>query len=147
MVLAILISPRPRCCSARQAQAKPELAHVVAEYFFGDREKLIDINLSEYSEKHSVASLIGSPKGYVAYEEGGILTEAIRRQPFSVLLLDEIGKAHPEFSNILTKILDEGELMDKKGRLINFRNTIIIITANTLDAKQQQGRDWFQVRN
>ena len=122
---------------------KTELAHVAAEYLFGDREKLIAINLSEYSEKHSIASLIGSPKGYVGYDESGILTEAVRRQPFSVLLLDEIGKAHPEFSNILTKILDKGELMDKKGRTINFRNTIIIITANTLAEEQQRGRIGF----
>lgn len=122
---------------------KSELAKVVAEFFFGAREKLIDINLSEYSEKHSITSLIGAPASYVGYEESGILTEAVRRQPFSVLLLDEIGKAHAEFSNILTKILNEGELMDKKGRMINFRNTIIIMTANTLASQQQRRKLGF----
>ena len=114
---------------------KTETAKVLAEYLFGAKDNLISINLSEYREKHDVASLIGAPAGYIGYEESGILTEAVRRKPFSVVLLDEIGEAHPDFSSILLKILDEGELTDKKGRTINFRNTIVIITGNTVADK------------
>ena len=110
---------------------KTETAKVLAEYFFGARDNLININLSEYREKHDVTSLIGAPSSYIGYEQGGILTEAVRRKPFSVVLFDEIGEAHPEFAGILLKILDEGELTDKKGVTINFRNTIIVITGNT----------------
>ena len=123
---------------------KSELAKMLAEFFFGEQEKLINFNLSEYNERHTITSLIGAPASYVGYDEGGLLTEAVRRQPFSVLLLDEIGKAHPEVSNILTKILDEGELTDKKGRTINFRNTIIVMTANTLASQQQRRKISFK---
>ena len=110
---------------------KTETAKELAEHFFGAPDNMISINLSEYRERHAVDSLIGSPSGYVGFEQGGILTEAVRRKPFSVLLFDEIGEAHHTFAGILLKILDEGELTDKKGRTINFRNTIIVITGNT----------------
>ena len=110
---------------------KTETAKVLAEFLFGSKDNLISINLSEYKLQYGVTSLIGAPAGYVGYDESGILTEAVRKKPFSVVLFDEIGEAHPDFASILLKILDEGELTDKKGRTINFRNTIIIITANT----------------
>ena len=117
---------------------KTETAKVLAELLFGSRDNLISINLSEYKRQYDFASLIGAPAGYVGYEEGGTLTEAVRRKPFSVVLFDEIGEAHPDFASILLKILDEGELADKKGRTINFRNTIIIITANTDASKAKR---------
>ncbi len=116
---------------------KTETAKVLAEHFFGADDNLININLSEYRERHDVASLIGAPSGYIGYEQGGILTEAVRRKPFSVVLFDEIGEAHPDFAGILLKILDEGELTDKRGRTTNFRNTIIVITGNTETSKSR----------
>lgn len=109
---------------------KTELAKVLAELVFGDEGALIKLDMSEYMEKHSVAKLIGSPPGYVGYEEGGQLTEKVRRQPYSLVLLDEIEKAHPEVTNILLQLFDEGRLTDSKGRTVDFRNTIIIMTSN-----------------
>ncbi len=109
---------------------KTELAKALAEFMFNDEDALIRIDMSEYMEKHAVAKMIGSPPGYVGYEEGGQLTEAVRRRPYSVILLDEIEKAHPEVFNILLQLLDDGRLTDAKGRTVNFKNTIIIMTSN-----------------
>ncbi len=109
---------------------KTELARALAEFLFNDERAMIRIDMSEYMEKHSVSRLIGAPPGYVGYEEGGQLTEAVRRKPYSVVLLDEIEKAHPEVFNVLLQVLDEGRLTDNKGRTVNFRNTIIIMTSN-----------------
>ncbi len=109
---------------------KTELARTLAEFLFDDEKAMIRIDMSEYMEKHSVSRLIGAPPGYVGYEEGGQLTEAVRRHPFSVLLLDEIEKAHPDVFNILLQVLDEGRLTDNQGRTVDFKNTIIIMTSN-----------------
>ncbi|MDZ7262256.1 MAG: ATP-dependent chaperone ClpB, partial [candidate division KSB1 bacterium] len=109
---------------------KTELARALAEFLFDDEQAMVRIDMSEYMERHSVSRLIGAPPGYVGYEEGGQLTEAVRRKPYSVVLLDEIEKAHPEVFNILLQVLDDGRLTDNKGRTVNFRNTIIIMTSN-----------------
>jgi ATP-dependent Clp protease ATP-binding subunit ClpC len=109
---------------------KTELAKTLAEYLFGDENALIQLDMSEYMEKHTVSRLVGSPPGYVGYEEGGQLTEAVRRRPFSVVLFDEIEKAHPEVFNILLQILEDGRLTDAQGRTVDFKNTIIIMTSN-----------------
>ena len=109
---------------------KTELAKALAEYLFDDENMMTRIDMSEYQEKFSVTRLIGSPPGYVGYDEGGQLTEAVRRKPYSVVLFDEIEKAHPDVFNILLQVLDDGRLTDNKGRLVNFKNTIIIMTSN-----------------
>jgi ATP-dependent Clp protease ATP-binding subunit ClpB len=109
---------------------KTELAKALAEYLFNDENSMVRIDMSEYQEKHTVSRLIGAPPGYVGYDEGGQLTEAVRRRPFSVILLDEIEKAHPDVFNILLQVLDDGRLTDNKGRTANFKNTIIIMTSN-----------------
>lgn len=109
---------------------KTELSKALAEYLFNDEHALVRIDMSEYQERHSVSRLIGAPPGYVGYDEGGQLTEAIRRKPYSVILLDEIEKAHPDVFNILLQVLDDGRLTDNKGRVANFKNTIIIMTTN-----------------
>jgi len=109
---------------------KTELARALAEFLFDDEHAMIRIDMSEYMERHSVSRLIGAPPGYVGYEEGGQLTEAVRRRPYSVVLLDEIEKAHPEVFNILLQVMDEGRLTDNQGRTVNFKNTIIIMTSN-----------------
>jgi ATP-dependent Clp protease ATP-binding subunit ClpB len=109
---------------------KTELAKALAEYLFDDENMLTRIDMSEYQEKFSVTRLIGSPPGYVGYDEGGQLTEAVRRKPYSVLLFDEIEKAHPDVFNVLLQVLDDGRLTDNKGRTVNFKNTIIIMTSN-----------------
>ncbi|RLE02291.1 MAG: type VI secretion system ATPase TssH, partial [Candidatus Aminicenantes bacterium] len=109
---------------------KTELARALAEFLFDDEKAMVRLDMSEYMEKHSVARLIGAPPGYVGYEEGGQLTEAVRRRPYSIVLLDEIEKAHPDVFNILLQILDDGRLTDGKGRTVDFRNTIIIMTSN-----------------
>jgi ATP-dependent Clp protease ATP-binding subunit ClpB len=109
---------------------KTELARALAEFLFDDERSMVRIDMSEYMEKHSVARLIGAPPGYVGYEEGGYLTEAIRRRPYAVLLFDEIEKAHPDVFNILLQILDDGRLTDGKGRTVDFKNTVIIMTSN-----------------
>lgn len=109
---------------------KTELAKALAEYLFDDERMMTRIDMSEYQEKHAVSRLVGAPPGYVGYEEGGQLTEAVRRKPYSVVLLDEIEKAHPDTFNILLQVLDDGRLTDNKGRVVNFKNTIIIMTSN-----------------
>ncbi len=110
---------------------KTELAKALAEYLFDDEGMITRIDMSEYQEKHSVSRLVGAPPGYVGYDEGGQLTEAVRRKPYSVVLFDEIEKAHPDVFNILLQVLDDGRLTDNKGRVVNFKNTIIIMTSNT----------------
>jgi ATP-dependent Clp protease ATP-binding subunit ClpB len=109
---------------------KTELAKALAEYLFDDESLMTRIDMSEYQEKHTVSRLVGAPPGYVGYEEGGQLTEAVRRKPYSVVLLDEIEKAHPDVWNIMLQVLDDGRLTDNKGRVVNFKNTIIIMTSN-----------------
>ncbi|MDO3640987.1 ATP-dependent chaperone ClpB [Mucilaginibacter sp. L3T2-6] len=109
---------------------KTELAKALAEYLFNDEGALVRIDMSEYQERHAVSRLIGAPPGYVGYDEGGQLTEAVRRKPYSVILLDEIEKAHPDVFNILLQVLDDGRLTDNKGRVVNFKNTIVIMTSN-----------------
>jgi ATP-dependent Clp protease ATP-binding subunit ClpB len=109
---------------------KTELAKALAEYLFDDESMMTRIDMSEYQEKHTVSRLVGAPPGYVGYDEGGQLTEAVRRKPYSVVLLDEIEKANPDVWNILLQVLDDGRLTDNKGRTVNFKNTIIIMTSN-----------------
>jgi ATP-dependent Clp protease ATP-binding subunit ClpC len=109
---------------------KTELGRTLAEFLFGDEEAMVRIDMSEYMEKHSVSRLVGSPPGYIGYDEGGQLTEAVRRKPYSVLLLDEIEKAHPDVFNILLQILEDGRLTDAQGRTVDFRNAIVIMTSN-----------------
>ncbi|WP_372530238.1 AAA family ATPase, partial [Cytobacillus sp.] len=109
---------------------KTELARALAEAMFGDEDAMIRIDMSEYMEKHSTSRLVGSPPGYVGYEEGGQLTEKVRRKPYSVVLLDEIEKAHPDVFNILLQVLEDGRLTDSKGRTVDFRNTVLIMTSN-----------------
>ena len=109
---------------------KTELARTLAEFLFGDDEALIRIDMSEYMEKHAVSRLVGSPPGYIGYDEGGQLTEAVRRKPYCVLLLDEIEKAHPDVFNILLQILEDGRLTDSQGRTVDFRHAIVIMTSN-----------------
>ena len=109
---------------------KTELAKALAELLFDDEKAMVRIDMSEYMEKHSVSRLIGSPPGYVGYDEGGQLTEAVRNHPYSVVLLDEIEKAHPDVFNVLLQVLEDGRLTDNKGRVVDFKNTIIIMTSN-----------------
>src|SRR6202045_2699066 len=109
---------------------KTELARALAGVLFDDEKAMIRIDMSEYQEKHTVARLIGAPPGYVGYDEGGQLTELVRRRPYSVLLFDEIEKAHPDVFNVLLQLLDDGRLTDGHGRTVDFRNTIIIMTSN-----------------
>ena len=109
---------------------KTELAKALAEILFGDEEAMVRLDMSEYMEKHTVARLIGAPPGYVGYDEGGQLTEAVRRKPYSVILLDEIEKAHADVFNTLLQVMEDGRLTDAQGRTVNFRNTVIIMTSN-----------------
>jgi ATP-dependent Clp protease ATP-binding subunit ClpB len=109
---------------------KTELAKSLADFLFDDERAMVRIDMSEYSERHSVARLIGAPPGYVGYEEGGQLTEAVRRRPYSVVLLDEVEKAHPETFDILLQVLDDGRLTDGQGRTVDFRNVILVMTSN-----------------
>jgi len=124
---------------------KTYLAKTIAKEYFGDENAMIRIDMSEFMEKYSVSKLIGSPAGYVGYDEGGNLTEAIRRKPYCVLLLDEVEKAASDVLNILLQILDEGQLKDAKGRLIDFKNTIIIMTSNigSEEFSKKQSKIWF----
>ncbi|WP_338471304.1 ATP-dependent protease ATP-binding subunit ClpC [Niallia sp. XMNu-256] len=119
---------------------KTELARALAEAMFGDEDAMIRIDMSEYMEKHSTSRLVGSPPGYVGYEEGGQLTEKVRRKPYSVVLLDEIEKAHPDVFNILLQVLDDGRLTDSKGRTVDFRNTVVIMTSNVGASALQQNK-------
>ncbi|HOQ04093.1 MAG TPA: ATP-dependent chaperone ClpB [Anaerohalosphaeraceae bacterium] len=126
---------------------KTELAKALAEFLFNDPNSMIRIDMSEFMEPHSVARLIGAPPGYVGYEEGGRLTEAVRRKPYSVVLLDEIEKAHPDVFNVLLQVFDDGRLTDGKGRTVDFKNTVIIMTSNfasqqILQLTEEQGADW-----
>jgi ATP-dependent Clp protease ATP-binding subunit ClpB len=116
---------------------KTELAKALAEFIFDSEQAMVRIDMSEYMEKHAVSRLIGAPPGYVGYEEGGYLTEAVRRRPYSVVLFDEIEKAHPEVFNVLLQILDDGRMTDGHGRTVDFKNTIIIMTSNV-------GSHWIQ---
>ena len=109
---------------------KTELAKSLAAFLFDDPAAMVRIDMSEYGEKHSVSRLIGAPPGYVGYEEGGQLTEAVRRRPYSVILLDEVEKAHPEIFHVLLQVLDDGRLTDGQGRVVDFRNTILVLTSN-----------------
>jgi ATP-dependent Clp protease ATP-binding subunit ClpB len=109
---------------------KTELARALAEFMFDSEQAMVRIDMSEYMEKHSVARLVGAPPGYVGYEEGGQLTEAVRRRPYSVVLLDEIEKAAPEVFNILLQLMDDGRLTDGQGRTVDFKNTVLIMTSN-----------------
>ena len=109
---------------------KTELARALAEFLFDDENAMIRIDMSEYMEKHTVARLVGAPPGYVGYEEGGQLSEAVRRKPYSVVLFDEIEKAHPDVFNILLQVLDDGRITDGQGRTVDFKNTVIIMTSN-----------------
>jgi ATP-dependent Clp protease ATP-binding subunit ClpB len=129
---------------------KTELARALAEFLFDDEHALIRIDMSEFMEKHSVARLIGAPPGYVGYEEGGVLTEAVRRRPYQVILFDEIEKAHPDVFNILLQVLDDGRLTDGQGRTVDFRNTLIIMTSNLGSEyliAQAEGEDTDQIRD
>jgi ATP-dependent Clp protease ATP-binding subunit ClpB len=109
---------------------KTETARALAEFLFDDEQAMVRIDMSEYMEKHTVARLIGAPPGYVGYEEGGQLSEAVRRKPYSVILFDEIEKAHPDVFNVLLQVLDDGRLTDGQGRTVDFKNTIVIMTSN-----------------
>jgi ATP-dependent Clp protease ATP-binding subunit ClpB len=121
---------------------KTELARALAEFMFDDERAMVRLDMSEYQERHTVARLIGAPPGYVGYEEGGQLTEAVRRRPYSVILLDEIEKAHNEVFDVLLQILDDGRLTDGHGRTVDFRNTVLIMTSNLRSAAQM--RDFFR---
>ena len=109
---------------------KTELSKALAEFLFDDEQSMVRIDMSEYMEKHSVARLIGAPPGYVGYEEGGQLSEHVRRNPYSVVLFDEIEKAHPDIFNVLLQVLDDGRITDGQGRSVDFRNTVLIMTSN-----------------
>jgi ATP-dependent Clp protease ATP-binding subunit ClpB len=117
---------------------KTELARALAEFMFDDERAMVRLDMSEYQERHTVARLIGAPPGYIGYDEGGQLTEAVRRRPYSVVLLDEIEKAHAEVFDVLLQILDDGRLTDGQGRTVDFRNTVIIMTSNVRSAEQMR---------
>ena len=119
---------------------KTETARALAEFLFDDEQAMVRIDMSEYMEKHAVARLIGAPPGYVGYDEGGQLTEAVHRRPYSVILFDEIEKAHPDVFNILLQVMDDGRLTDSKGRTVDFKNTVLIMTSNLGAALPQSGR-------
>jgi ATP-dependent Clp protease ATP-binding subunit ClpB len=123
---------------------KTELARALAEFLFDDGRAMVRVDMSEYMEKHSVARLIGAPPGYVGYEEGGFLTESVRRRPYAVILFDEIEKAHPDVFNILLQILDDGRLTDGKGRTVDFKNTVIIMTSNVGSHWISEAADSFE---
>ena len=109
---------------------KTELTKAIAEFLFDDDQAMVRIDMSEFMEKHSVSRLIGAPPGYVGYDEGGVLTEAVRRRPYQVILFDEVEKAHPDVFNVLLQVLDDGRLTDGQGRTVDFKNTLIVLTSN-----------------
>src|SRR6202040_2190518 len=109
---------------------KTELTKAIAEFLFDDDNAMVRIDMSEFMEKHSVSRLIGAPPGYIGYDEGGVLTEAVRRRPYQVILFDEVEKAHEDVFNVLLQVLDDGRLTDGQGRTVDFRNTIIVLTSN-----------------
>ncbi len=128
---------------------KTELTKALADFLFDDDQAMVRIDMSEYMEKHAVSRLIGAPPGYVGYEEGGALTEAVRRRPYQVILFDEVEKAHPDVFNVLLQVLDDGRLTDGQGRTVDFRNTLIVLTSNLgsdVIAAQPEGEDLEQVR-
>ena len=140
---AVWLVPVPR---ARPAWARPSCARRWPEFLFDSEDHLIRIDMSEFMEKHSVARLIGAPPGYVGYEEGGYLTEAVRRKPYSVILLDEVEKAHPDVFNVLLQVLDDGRMTDGQGRTVDFKNTVIVMTSNLGSQMiQQMAGDDYQV--
>jgi ATP-dependent Clp protease ATP-binding subunit ClpB len=114
---------------------KTELARALAEFMFDSQDAMVRIDMSEYMEKHAVSRLVGAPPGYVGYEEGGQLTEAVRRRPYTVVLLDEIEKAHPDVFNVLLQVMDDGRLTDGQGRTVDFKNVVLIMTSNTQDVE------------
>jgi ATP-dependent Clp protease ATP-binding subunit ClpB len=120
---------------------KTELCKALAEFLFDSEQHLVRIDMSEFQERHSVARLIGAPPGYVGYEEGGYLTELVRRKPYSVILLDEVEKAHPDVFNVLLQVLDDGRMTDGQGRTVDFKNTVIVMTSNLGSHKIQQMTD------
>jgi len=120
---------------------KTELCKALAEFLFDSEQHLIRIDMSEFQERHSVARLIGAPPGYVGYEEGGYLTELVRRKPYSLILLDEVEKAHPDVFNVLLQVLDDGRMTDGQGRTVDFKNTVIVMTSNLGSHKIQQMTD------
>src|SRR5437588_9134239 len=129
---------------------KTELTKALAEYLFDDENALLRMDMSEYMEKHSVARFIGAPPGYVGYEEGGTLTEAVRRRPYQVVLFDEIEKAHPDVFNVLLQVLDDGRLTDGQGHTVDFRNTLIVMTSNLGSeflGNQPEGEDTEAVKD
>ena len=119
---------------------KTELARALAEFMFDDERAMVRLDMSEYQEKHTVSRLVGAPPGYVGYEEGGQLTEAVRRRPYSVILLDEIEKAHAEVFDVLLQLLDDGRLTDGHGRTVDFRNAVVIMTSNIRSAEEMTER-------
>jgi ATP-dependent Clp protease ATP-binding subunit ClpB len=128
---------------------KTELTKALARFLFDDETAMVRIDMSEYMEKHSVARMIGAPPGYVGYEQGGALTEAIRRRPYQIILLDEVEKAHPDVFNVLLQVLDDGRMTDGQGRTVDFRNTLIVMTSNLgadILAEQPEGEDSSAVR-
>ena len=129
---------------------KTETARALAEFLFDDERAMVRLDMSEYMEKHAVARMIGAPPGYVGYEEGGQLTEAVRRRPYCVILFDEIEKAHPDVFNLLLQVLDDGRLTDSQGRVVDFRNTVIIMTSNIgsrylLETRDMDADGWPEV--
>merc|ERR1712146_106292 len=122
---------------------KTELTKALATYFFGSEEAMVRLDMSEYMERHTVAKLIGSPPGYVGYNEGGQLTEAVRRRPYTVVLFDEIEKAHPDVFNMMLQILEDGRLTDSKGRTVDFKNSLIILTSNVGSQVIEKGGNAF----
>jgi ATP-dependent Clp protease ATP-binding subunit ClpB len=129
---------------------KTELTKAVAEFLFDDDAAMVRIDMSEFMEKHSVSRLIGAPPGYVGYDEGGVLTEAVRRRPYQVILFDEVEKAHPDVFNVLLQVLDDGRLTDGQGRTVDFKNTLIVLTSNLgadVLANQPEGQDSSAVRD
>ena len=125
---------------------KTELARALAESMFGEEDAMIRVDMSEFMEKHAVSRLVGAPPGYVGHDEGGQLTEKVRRKPYSVILFDEIEKAHPDVFNILLQVLDDGHLTDTKGRQVDFRNTVIIMTSNVGAQNYRSTLCWFRWR-